>query len=94
MRFILACLLLCASSAAVAQELVCVPRGELIARLAEKFREVPVGVGIAQNGALLEIIASPDGSTWTLLVTSVDGTSCVTATGTDWQQRTDPGPGA
>ena len=49
--------------------------------------EHAVGAELAQaNGQLLDIFASPDGSTWTALTTSPAGLACVVASGKGWQQ--------
>jgi hypothetical protein len=65
----------------------CAPRNELLRQLASVYREAPVAVGVADNGALLEILAATDGATWTVLVTRANGVSCVMLTGQDWQAK-------
>jgi len=52
-----------------------------------KYRESPVAVGLASNGKLLEVLTSEDGSTWTILLTSPNGISCLFAAGSSWQPR-------
>src|SRR5262249_47364118 len=63
----------------------CAPRAELLKQLSSLYREAPVGYGVADNGALLEVLAANNGSTWTLLVTRTNGVSCVMLSGQDWQ---------
>ena len=64
----------------------CAPRTALLAGLATKFHEAPVAIGLASSGALIEILTSADGETWTLLISRPDGTSCLVASGQDWQK--------
>jgi hypothetical protein len=42
-------------------------------------------MGLANNGTMLEIATSGEGS-WTILVTRPDGVSCVVATGEAWER--------
>lgn len=53
--------------------------------LAQRYGEVPLGVGLANDGNLLELLTSDGGETWTLLVHLPGSVSCLLATGTDWQ---------
>jgi hypothetical protein len=63
----------------------CVKRTDLIKHLEAKYHEAPAAVGIADNGALLEVFASKSGETWTVTVTMPNGISCMVATGQQWQ---------
>jgi len=63
----------------------CVKRTDLIKHLEAKYHEAPAAVGIADNGALLEVFASRSGETWTVTVTMPNGISCMVATGQQWQ---------
>jgi hypothetical protein len=74
---------------------VCLPRAELARHLAERFGEAAVAAGLAADGAVLEVFATPDGDSWTIAVTVPGGPSCVVAVGRQWQARpASPGPGA
>ena len=61
----------------------CGPRQEVVKSLGEKFKEAPIGRGLTQPGQVLEIFASQSGS-WTMLVTTPNGTSCLIAAGENW----------
>jgi hypothetical protein len=74
-----------ASTTAEAASPVCGPRTQLLDQLTKKYKEAPVGVGIANNGALVEVLTSNDGATWTILISRPDGTSCLVAAGQEWQ---------
>lgn len=63
----------------------CAKRTDIIKHLTGQFHETPVAIGLSDNGSLLEILASTDGKTWTLLFSSPAGVSCLMATGQDWQ---------
>ena len=65
----------------------CGPRADLLKQLSSKCRESPVAIGVADNGSLLEVLASTDGATWTALVSRANGYSCVVMSGEDWQSR-------
>ena len=42
-------------------------------------------MGVVNAKAVMEIFMSPQG-TWTVLVTDTTGTSCIIATGEEWQE--------
>lgn len=62
----------------------CFERASVTKHLLDKFKEVPVSVGVGANGVAMELLVSPEGSTWTLLVTNMEGHSCVMASGENW----------
>jgi hypothetical protein len=63
----------------------CGPRTELLRQLAKQFKEAPAAVGLVNSGALVEVLTSGDGATWTILISRPDGTSCLVAAGQEWQ---------
>ena len=65
-------------------QMACADRSELITRLDGKYSETPVAMGLANNGDVLEVFSSPEGSTWTILVTDTNGISCLVAAGEYW----------
>lgn len=75
---------LCAPAAAQAPP-ACAKRADILAYLEANFVEVPVAIGLSASGALVEILASDGGRTWTLLFTLPNGMSCLIAAGDDWQ---------
>jgi hypothetical protein len=44
-------------------------------------------VDTSRFGRLLEVFATGSGSTWTIVMTRPDGTSCVVASGEAWPER-------
>jgi hypothetical protein len=76
------------SVAAVAQSAPqCGARAGVIAGLENRYSEKPVAAGVDNNGALVEVLAAPEGDTWTILVSMPNGVSCVVAAGESWQSR-------
>jgi hypothetical protein len=71
--------------AAAKAEPACGHRVDVLKELSERYKEAPVALGLASNGSLLEVLSSDGGTTWTIIVTSPDGTSCLVAAGEDWQ---------
>ena len=59
-------------------------RDEMLSTLERDYGEVPVAHGTAGN-RLVEMTASPDGRTWSLIVTWPEGGSCIFAAGQDWE---------
>ncbi len=61
-----------------------VPRAALVEVLGDSYAEVPVAFGLAQNGGLIEVFASADGATWTVVLSMPNGLSYVVITGGGW----------
>ena len=75
--------------AAPAAAATCGPKKALTTTLADKYHEAPVGGGITVAGqGVLTIYTSPDGSTWTAVMTTGAGLSCIMAAGTVWMVLT------
>lgn len=62
----------------------CAPYAEQARQLAERFGETVVGVGVLPDGVVIELFATPDGGTWTLLLRPDADRACLAAAGTDW----------
>jgi hypothetical protein len=76
----------------------CGVRTNVIQQLADQYGETQREVGLApKNGVVVELFASGDGQTWTILVSLPNGRACLLANGTDWQITGHavlrPGPG-
>ncbi len=82
---LLASALLSPAGAAFGQD-SCMRHDEAVAWLDARFGERVIGQGLADGGRVMfEIFAGPKG-TWTLLVSTPEGPSCIIADGFDWQQ--------
>ncbi len=80
------------SSAAVAQsqnqgqnQNQCNTRDNVISLLSSKYKEAPVAVGVTNTGGLVEVLSTGDGNTWTIIVTTPQGMSCLVAAGEGWR---------
>ena len=88
MGLVLAVMVLLSTTPATAQTVehdsFAVSRDEIVSQLDKRFQEAPVAGGIASNGTILEVFATPDGRTWTIIMTRPDGRSTVIAEGEGW----------
>ncbi len=77
---------------AMAQPVACDLRDKVLAHLAQKYGEAPVAIGVTNQGGLVEVLTTVDGTTWTIIVTFPNGTSCLVAAGEGWRSvpRVDP----
>jgi hypothetical protein len=73
-----------ATEPAAAQE-ICGTRADLLKELTQRYSEAPVAIGLANSGALVEILTNDNGSTWSIMVSQPNGTSCLVAAGKEWQ---------
>jgi hypothetical protein len=64
----------------------CAPRERVIGRLAERYSETPRMIGITAQNNALEVYASDETGTWTIIVTYANGMTCVSATGMNFEQ--------
>ena len=72
---------------------VCGRHADILASFARYYDEHPVARAISVPGALYEVLASPDGKTWTAILTPPGGLTCVIGTGEYWEQIAMPLPG-
>jgi hypothetical protein len=76
----------------------CAEHDEAFAHLEAKYGERVVAGGLASNGGHLEILVSPDGKTWSVMLTMPNGLTCLIASGEAWEPAPappmDPGGGA
>ena len=76
-------LLSLASVSSRAQE-GCFDRQSAISKLQDRYGENISARGLASNGkAMIELLTSQDGS-WTMLITTTDGRTCIFGSGRDW----------
>ena len=71
--------------AAVAGSPQCAPRPEFLKQLSKQFHEEPVALGLTNNGSIIEVLTSDDGSTWTIMISQPNGSSCLVAAGEGWE---------
>jgi hypothetical protein len=72
------------TSAAVAQP-QCDQRDSVLQVLQQKYKEQPVALGVTHNGGLVEVLTTGTGTTWSIIVTTPQGMSCLVAAGEGWK---------
>ena len=68
-----------------AAALRCGAHDDIAKVLDSKFKESRRVMGVINARTVMEIFMSQEG-TWTMLVTDTSGTTCITASGEDWQE--------
>ena len=63
---------------------MCGERSVVVANLEKTYSEAPVSIGLASNGSVIEVLASPSGS-FTIILTQPNGVACVMAAGENWE---------
>lgn len=64
----------------------CADRTDIVKRLAGKYSETPKAIGLSNSGEVVELLTLSDGTTWTLIVTDMQGVSCLITAGQYWEQ--------
>jgi hypothetical protein len=85
MRYLIALALAGAPTVALAQG-NCAERDSVVDRLEAGYGEEFTGGGLQNARRIIEVWASEEQGTWTILMTTADGKSCVMASGTDWRK--------
>jgi hypothetical protein len=62
---------------------ICGKHAQIARQLESDYSEKRLGLGLASNGAVLEVYTATDGN-WTILMTFPDGRSCLMAEGEGW----------
>ncbi len=55
--------------------------------LGQRLAEMSIARGRSATGRMVGIYATDDGATWTMVVTTPEGESCVVASGEAWAER-------
>lgn len=69
-----------------AQATQCDAREKVLALLARKYKETPIAAGVTSTGGLVEVLSDGKGGTWTIIVTTPEGLTCLVAAGEGWRQ--------
>ncbi|MDR6290009.1 MULTISPECIES: hypothetical protein [Inquilinus] len=69
------------AAAQAPQQSPCAPYEIIAASLNERYHEAPVARMLADQGFVIEVLASADGATFTVLGVQPNGTACLLATG-------------
>lgn len=84
-----AALVAASSTSANAQVIVCAKHAEIVEYLKNEYQELQGAFGLVGDKAILELFLSPQGATWTIVITDVSGKSCILAAGDTWEQKPD-----
>ena len=82
-----------AQEAPTGNRLPCTSYDELAHQLGDRYKEAPVSAGLQANGNVLQVFASAETGTWTILSTAPTGLSCVMAVGKSWEIMDQPATG-
>lgn len=74
------------SQASAQSQRNCGPRDAVVKKLAEGYGETRQSVGIGSNNAMVEVFASDETGSWTILFTMPSGLSCLVASGQSYEQ--------
>ena len=77
--------LLLAVVAPASAQSVCATHAEVVKHLDSRYSQAPVAMGLANNGGVVEVFSTGNGSTWTFVLTMPDGQSCAMVTGQGWE---------
>ena len=64
----------------------CAPRELVVDRLASKYGETRQSMGLGANNAVVEVFASDDSGSWTIIVTTANGLTCLVASGQAFEE--------
>ncbi|KKN90072.1 hypothetical protein LCGC14_0231850 [marine sediment metagenome] len=71
-------------------QMLCGPRADVLTNLTEGHGEYSASMGLASNGAVIEVFVSAidrdvGGRSFTIVMTRPDGLSCLMAAGNNWE---------
>lgn len=76
-----------------AQSRSCAPRPVVVERLSDTYGETRQSIGLATNNTVVEVFASSDSGSWTIMVTTPQGMTCLVAAGRSFETLSeDPTP--
>ena len=78
-------LLALGATSASAQNRNCGERTEIIERLQSGYGETRAGACLSTTNGIVEVFASEDTGTWTIILTLPTGKSCLVAAGNSWE---------
>lgn len=81
---LIAAALFAAGPALAQQQAPCFPYSDIAAVLDAEAHEAPVARMLSSRGFVIEVLATADGATFTILAVRPDGTACALAVGEDF----------
>lgn len=61
--------------------MICGARDQIVAQLGNRYGERVRSIGLAPRNRIVEVFASDETGSWTITITSADGTTCLIASG-------------
>ena len=89
-KYALAAVLGLAMCSPVAAQPNCADRDQMVTKLSEKFGETQQSYGLTPNNNIIEMFANQESGTWTALLTTSTGKSCMMASGTAFRNVQKP----
>ena len=71
--------------------MICGARDQIVAQLGNRYGESVRSIGLAPRNRIVEVFASDETGSWTITITSADGTTCLMASG-DYFETLPPAP--
>lgn len=71
---------------AYAQPSQCDARDKVLNVLSQKYSEKTESIGVTNRGGLVEVLTNSSEGTWTIIVTTPKGISCLVAAGDGWRR--------
>jgi hypothetical protein len=90
----LSCAALVPALPADAQQARCAPRAQVLDMLEKRFGETRRAIGLTSSSAVMELYASDENGSWTVLVTLPNGMACLVGVGTGFEVLEVPVRGA
>ncbi len=72
----------------------CAPRDIVVERLASKYGEARQSIGLGANNSVVETFSSKKTGSWTITVTLPNGTTCLVASGQNFEALAEALPAA
>lgn len=73
--------------------MLCADRNVIVGELTGRYGEQVHGMGLAHQNRIVEVYVSAETGSWTITVTSADGTTCLMAAGQHFAQMMPEVPG-
>ena len=86
LRFVIALLIAVLATMPAAAQTLCGQRMDVLKGFNGTYTETPSAMGLSNNGGVVEILTSPKGDNWTIIITMPNGLSCLVAAGENWEK--------
>ena len=73
-------------ASAAQAEMLCGEREQIVGELKKTWQEDRTAIGLSNSGGVLEVFSSEQG-TWTLLLTTPEGQTCMIGAGEHWETQ-------